>query len=66
MLMHAQLNIISDRKTLRELGMPDKHAFAIIVTQGNQRVVLSENVAAMVHGAIRGAWSRHKDEQLPT
>lgn len=63
--MVVKVNIIDTRDGLRALGMPDKHDFAILLTQDEQSVILSENVAAMVHGAIRGVWSRTKGEELP-
>lgn len=61
-----KLNIIDDREELRRLGMPDKHGFAMRLTNSSgQSLLLSENVAAMVHGVIRGAWARFKGEELP-
>lgn len=65
-LMQCQLHIIEQRPVLQELGMPDEHDFAIVLRQNDQAVVLSENVAAMIHGGIRGAWARNKGEELPT
>lgn len=64
-LMRCQVRILDQREHLQHFGMPDKHDFAIALVQGDQMVFLSENVAAMVHGAIRGVWSRTKGEELP-